>query len=118
MMICWYFVIIRTPLESLGRNCGRTESDRGNFLRQQTVPVLFVITSSGGAGGGGHQGAAGGPQVARAGVGSAGVQRVVRGGTTPTPASAPARPEKEDNFLECWEEIHVENVNARDISRV
>ena len=109
----------------MGRNCGRTESDRGNFLRQQTVPVLFAVTSSGGAGGGGHKGAAGGPQVARAGVGSAGVQRVVRGGTTPTPASAPARPESrelgqkyKDNFSECWEEIHVENVNARDISRV
>ena len=109
----------------MGRNCGRTESDRGNFLRQQTVPVLFAVTSSGGAGGGGHQGAAGGPQVARAGVGSAGVQRIVRGGTTPTPASTPARPESrelgqkyKDNFLECWEEIHVENVNARDISRV
>ena len=58
--------------------------------------MLFVITSSGGAGGGGHQGAAGGPQVARAGVGSAGVQRVVRGGTTPTPASTPARPESRE----------------------
>ena len=76
----------------MGRNCGRTESHRGNFLRQQTVSVLFVVSSSGGAGG--HEGAASGPQVAGARVGGAGVQRVVRGGTTPTPPSAPAGPER------------------------
>ena len=78
------------PLESLGRNGGRAEPHRGNFLRQQTVPVLFVVAR---AGAGGRDEGAGGPQVAGAGVGSAGVQGVLRGGTAPTPSSTPARPE-------------------------
>ena len=54
--------------------------------------MLFVVSSSGGAGG--HEGAASGPQVAGARVSGAGVQRVVGGGTTPTPPSAPAGPER------------------------
>ena len=80
------------PLESLGRNRRRAESDRGDFLRQQTVSVLFVVASAGA--GGRDQGAAGGPQVAGAGVGGAGVQRVLRGGTAPTPSSTPTSPEE------------------------
>ena len=104
----------------MGRNRGRAEPHRGNFLRQQTVSVLFVVA---GAGAGGRDEGAGGPQVAGAGVCGAGVQRVVGGGTTPTPPSAPAGPEHREhsqiykgNFIECWEEIQL-NVNARDISR-
>ena len=54
--------------------------------------MLFVVAGTGA--GGRDQGAAGGPQVAGAGVGGAGVQRVLRGGTAPTPSSTPAGPEK------------------------
>ena len=74
----------------MGRNRGRTEPDRGDFLREQTVSVLFVVARTGA--GGRHEGA-GGPQVAGAGVGCAGVQWVLGRGATPTPPSTPARPE-------------------------
>ena len=74
----------------MGRNRGRAEPHRGNFLRQQAVPVLFVVAR---AGAGGRDEGAGGPQVAGAGVGSAGVKGVLRGGAAPTPASTPAGPE-------------------------
>ena len=91
----------------MGRNRGRAEPDRGHFLRQQTVSVLFVVSRSGRAGG--HEGATGGPQVAGAGVGSAGVKGVLRGGAAPTPASTPAGPEHIT--------VIVESVERREIQR-
>ena len=90
----------------MGRNRGRAEPHRGNFLRQQAVPVLFVVAR---AGAGGRDEGAGGPQVAGAGVGSAGVQGVLRGGAAPTPASTPACPEHIT--------VIVESVKRREIQR-
>ena len=103
----------------MGRNRGRTEPDRGDFLRQQTVPVVLVVRPARPRAGGGHQGA-GRPQVGAARVGRAGVQRVLGGGAAPTPPPAPAGPVRTSSEIhrdtsECWEEIQLENVNAGDI---